>query len=179
MQVNNRGGTAIAELGLYVGHGTVWPSPPTFLPRRATGCGGRTRHTVRANAIAESATSWTAIAESSRPEIRVTSETPASRITRRMTPEKRSDEVQHDVYGDDARSDRPGVVAAVGPAHEHDRRDDRSRPGEQRRAQRHERDVDVRHLGVAGLLARSAARARPGSAAAHPRLAAPATEMPR
>ena len=91
-----------------------------------------------------SATSWTAIAASSRPAIRVT----------RMVPESPEDavddvgephrQVEAHVHGDDAERDgHPVGDGLVGLLDEHHGRDDGTGAGQQRRAQRHQGDVDL------------------------------------
>ena len=104
----------------------------------------RRRYAALMKASTASATSCTAIAASSSPAIRVT----------RMVPESPEDavddvgephrQVEAHVHGDDAERDgHPVGDGLVGLLDEHHGRDDRAGAGQQRRAQRHQRDVDL------------------------------------
>jgi hypothetical protein len=97
------------------------------------------------NSRTASATSWTAIAVSSKPEIRVTSSMPGWPSTRLTTPANRS--VSHSTTSTTSERDPDPLGRRARLAHEHHDRRDRARPSQQRRTERHEGDVD---LAVAG-----------------------------
>ena len=120
-----------------------------------------------------SATSWTAIAESSRPAIRVTSRTPLSRISRRIgrRAHRRPQAEVHEDHAERRPRRSPDVVHFSQEEHG---RDDRAGPGQQRGAERHQRDVRRRRPPSAPARCRSAAPARRAGAAGRPRTGAPA-----
>ena len=97
--------------------------------------------------------------------------------TRWMTFGEPHRQVEAQVHGDDAERDgHPVGDGLVGLLDEDHRRDDGAGAGQQRRAQRHERDVDLavaRRLRLLHL-ARSAAPSRRAAAAARRTPAAPA-----